>query len=71
MEKPAAVRRANAELGSRCEGTADVADAVKPIAWNFEGDKNPAGTKDAEGFGEHLILELRGFEVVKNEDGER
>ncbi len=48
-----------------------MAGAVKPIIWNFEGDQNAAGTKYAEGFGEHLILEFSGSEVVENEDSER
>lgn len=52
------------------EGAADVADAVEPIVGNFEDDKHATGSKDAEGFGEHLILEFSGFEVVKDKDGE-
>jgi hypothetical protein len=43
---------------------------MKPTVVNFASDENAAGAKDTKGFGEHLILELCGFQVVQDEDGE-
>jgi len=54
----------------RREGAADVTDAVKPTVWNFESDKNTTRAEDTKRFRKHLILQLYGFEVVENKNGE-
>jgi len=53
----------------RGEGAANVACALKPTVSNIEGEEDGAGTEDAEDFGEQGVLELRGLEMVEQEDG--
>jgi hypothetical protein len=43
---------------------------VNPTVRDFESDENAAGAQDTEHFGEHLILEFCGLEMVQDKDGE-
>ena len=65
VRKASGVQARNYRLcGYRRIGAADVKNGMQPKMSNVEDEEEATGTKDAEHFGEHVVLELGRFQMM-------